>query len=53
MTHVLPGTSDGENNPSQINVVHIFGGRGQHQPERGGITTQHGTDNWTVELFGE
>ncbi len=26
MTHVLPGTSDGDNNPSQIQILHLFGG---------------------------
>ncbi len=28
MTHDLPGTDDGENNPTQIAVVHIFNGGG-------------------------
>ncbi len=28
MTHVMPGTTDGENNPTQINVLHVFTGGG-------------------------
>ncbi len=28
MTHVMPGTDDGENNPTQIAVLHVFTGGG-------------------------
>jgi len=28
MTHVMPGADDGENNPTQISVLHVFNGGG-------------------------
>ena len=39
MTHLLPGTDDGDNNPTQITVVHVFTGGGWDPATDGALTS--------------
>lgn len=39
MTHLLPGTDDGDNNPTQITVVHVFTGGGWDPTIDGALTS--------------